>query len=84
MTGAREGIGSNLRGVPRDRNIGVDVLASFLVKSLVKQKIEFYVRPRFPQGLDRFEDLEIDANMLFGALGEKDCRPHVGSNNSRQ
>ena len=39
VTGAREGIGSNLRGVPRDRSGGVDVLASFLVKSLVKQEI---------------------------------------------
>ena len=77
---AREDIGRDFCGVPGNRRGGVDVLATLLVKSLVEKEVEFNVGPRFPQGLDSIEDIELDANMLLGALREKDCRSHVGWN----
>ena len=65
---AREDIGRNFCGMPSNRRGGFDVLATFLVESLVEEEIEFDVSPRFPQVFYSIENLELNAEVVFGAL----------------
>ena len=60
------------------------MLAPFLVERLVEQKVQFDVCAWLPKVFYGVEDLEFDADVLFGALREEDGSPHIGRHNFSQ
>ena len=84
VAGILEDVGRYFRRVPGDRGGCTYVLSALLVESLVEKKVELDVPPWLPKVFDCTEDLEVDANVLFRALREKDGSPHVGRYYFRQ